>query len=120
MTAQELRSARASLGLTVNQLAMLVGGANRRTVRRWEAEHAPLPIPEPVASYVDAILRREAFVERAVVRLVLDYQSQDGTVETGSTGVVLKVLGHGAAYLVEFEGPPPLCETVLGALLDAA
>ena len=45
MTPQQLRDARAGLGLTAAQLARAVGVASERTVTRWEAGQRAIPGP---------------------------------------------------------------------------
>lgn len=55
MTAAEFRRARATLGLSAERLAKLLGIASGRTVRRWESGDSA--IPGPVAKLVEIMLR---------------------------------------------------------------
>jgi len=54
LTPTELRSIRAALGLSAQGLARILGVAEGRTVRRWEA--GDNDIPGPVAVLLDLLL----------------------------------------------------------------
>lgn len=56
MTADELRSIRAQLGLTQAELADRIG-TTRNSVARWENER--VPIREPIARLVEMLARSE-------------------------------------------------------------
>ena len=43
MTKDEIRAARQALGMSQSQLGKAVGGANARTVRRWESGESQVP-----------------------------------------------------------------------------
>lgn len=58
MSAQEVRHARAALGLSAERLARLVSVHDGKTVRRWESGERA--VPGPVAVLLTALLTSEA------------------------------------------------------------
>jgi DNA-binding transcriptional regulator YiaG len=67
MTPTELKSARATLGLSAEGFARVFGIASGRTVRGWELGERggqPAPIPRPVALLVTLALEMPAVRKR--------------------------------------------------------
>lgn len=62
MTGAELAAARQSMGLTVAELADLLGIADHKRIRQWEKGHTnhgdPAPIPPGIATEIHDLLHR--------------------------------------------------------------
>jgi hypothetical protein len=62
---------------------------------------------------------RHPFLQHRLVRLIRDFDGPDSRIPSGTVATVLEIFKGGDAYLVEFEGPHEVPETVTADMLEA-